>query len=160
LDQHAYGLQCEKNPRALLSHHACRIKSCSKGHILSEHSSVCEIFKTSRTRERLRPEPNRIGKVGPFRTVSPFVRKHALVYAVHVSSRQILSRPQRRQFCPFSFFGYFLAISRRHGHVMGSHEVAQGATSQRRLAHQRSTLPYNYAAAITHLSACHMYWLV
>jgi len=46
------------------------------------------------------------------------------------------------------FFCYFLAISRRHRHVEGSHEVAQGSTYQRRRAHQRRTLPYNSAAAL------------
>ena len=46
------------------------------------------------------------------------------------------------------FLGYFLAISRRHRHVVGNHEVARRATSRRRRAHQRSTLPYNYAAAL------------
>jgi len=54
----------------------------------------------------------------------------------------------RRRFCLFAFFGYFLAISRRHRHVVGSHEVAQRSTSQRRRAHQRSTLPYNNAVAL------------
>jgi len=54
----------------------------------------------------------------------------------------------RRRFCPSAFLGYFLVISRRRRHVAGRHEVAQVPTSQRRRAHQRSTLPYNYAAAL------------
>ena len=44
------------------------------GYFLSEHVHVGEIFENSRTRERARPVWARIGKVGPFRTVSPFVR--------------------------------------------------------------------------------------
>jgi len=54
----------------------------------------------------------------------------------------------RRRFCPFAFLGYFLATSRRRRHVGGSHEVAQGAASHRRRAHEGSTLAYNYAAAL------------
>jgi len=44
------------------------------GYFLSEHVHVCEIFQNSRTRERARPGSARIGKVGQFRIVSPFVR--------------------------------------------------------------------------------------
>jgi len=36
--------------------------------------TMCENFKKSRARERARLGSARIGKVGPFRTVSPFVR--------------------------------------------------------------------------------------
>jgi len=53
----------------------------------------------------------------------------------------------RRRFCPSVVFVYF-AISWRHRHVVGRHEVAKGAAAQRRPAKQRSTLRYNYAAAL------------
>jgi len=54
----------------------------------------------------------------------------------------------RRRFCPSAFSGCFWAISRRHRHVVGRHEDAQGANSHRRRAHRKSTLTYNYAAAL------------
>jgi len=63
--------------------------------------------------------------------------------------------PHRRRFCPSAFFGYFLEISRRHRHVVGRHEVSEGATSQRRRAHQKSALPYIYADA---LRLCLLAW--
>jgi len=58
-------------------------------------------------------------------------------------STKLLTVEQLRRFCPSAFFGYLLALSRRLRQVVGRHEVAQGATSQRRRAHQRSTLPNN-----------------
>ena len=69
------GRPCDTIRRAVSSNHACRIKSCSKGYILSELVHVCEIVKKSRLRKRVRSESARIGEVGPFRTESPFVRR-------------------------------------------------------------------------------------
>jgi len=60
--------------RELSSNHACQMQGRPTGYFLSEHVHACEIFPKSRTRERARPGSARIGKVGPFRTVSPFVR--------------------------------------------------------------------------------------
>ena len=48
----------------------------------------------------------------------------------------VMVQSHRRRFCPFAFFVYILAISRRHRHVVGNHEVARGATSHGRRAHQ------------------------
>jgi len=45
------------------------------------------------------------------------------------------SNATSRAVLTFRFFCYFLAIYRRYRHVVGSLEVAQGATSQRRRAH-------------------------
>jgi len=60
--------------RELSSNHASQMQGRPTGYFLSEHAHVCEIFQKSRTRERAGPVSARIGKVGPFRTVSPFVR--------------------------------------------------------------------------------------
>jgi len=60
--------------RELSSNHASQMQGRPTGYFLPEHVHVCEIFQKSRTRERARPVSARIGKVGPFRTVSPFVR--------------------------------------------------------------------------------------
>jgi len=48
----------------------------------------------------------------------------------------VMVQSHRRRFCPFACFGYILAISRRHRHVVGNLEVAQEATSHGRRAHQ------------------------
>ena len=58
----------------LSSNHVCQMQGRPTGSFLSEHVHICDMFQKSRTRERVRPGSARIGKVGPFRTVSPFVR--------------------------------------------------------------------------------------
>jgi len=49
---------------------------------------------------------------------------------------------------PFRFFWSLLGDVKAAALVLGSYEVTQWATSQRRRAHHRRTLPYNYAAAL------------
>jgi len=57
----------------------------------AEPPTMREMLKLSRTHERVRPESARIGKVGPFRTESPFVPRGVQSYGQRKSIESIFA---------------------------------------------------------------------